>query len=75
MKLWIIVDNNILKIQVCKRRPGNAVQEIDENCPWVECYDLFIDEDGTKTVLINERRFADKMNQIAKEEYEFSKQK
>ena len=82
-KTWLKLYNGILSIE---RNSGikleEYLEELDPDYPWVEIYDVYEDEDGTKVALISEKKYqqlltkeADKLNERARIKYELRKQK
>ena len=74
-KYWLIQENEIVNIISNRgQEPDYAIGEADPEVLDAACYDLFKDEDGTYSALINETKAADYKNKIAKREYELRKQ-
>lgn len=73
-KHWLIQEDGIIKI-ISNRGtvPEYSIGEPDPDCLDPKCYDLFEDEDGTFSALLNENRAADRKNKLMKDEYELRK--
>lgn len=73
-KTWLIEqDGKLTSVTNSGVEHDHFLAELTDEVPWVEAYDLFIEEDGTKTALISETKCADLENERKKEEYELSK--
>lgn len=72
---YIVYDENVpnkLKVECHTIEPEYSLGLME--CEWIDCYVLFEDEPGEYCALLSETKHADRLNELAKEEYELRKQ-
>lgn len=69
MKLWYLIRDGRHMLMQSTSRPTGEAYELPWGHPWIEVYDVYEDEDGTKTILINECKLMTKIDEKRGEAY------